>query len=65
MIIPVRCFSCGKPVGHMYEEYLERVKKGEDKGKVMTDLGITRYCCRGVFLGHVDLLDTVAQFKKA
>ena len=65
MIIPVRCFSCGKPIGHLYEEYLERVKKGEDKGKAMTDLGISRYCCRGVFLGHVDLLETVAQFKKA
>lgn len=65
MIIPVRCISCGKPVGHLYEEYKERTEKGEDKGKVMTDLGLERYCCRGLFLGHVELLDTVAQFKKA
>lgn len=65
MIIPVRCVSCGKPIGHLYEEYKERVAKGEDKGKVMTDLGLKRYCCRGIFLGHVDLLDTISQFKKA
>ncbi len=65
MIIPVRCFSCGKPIAHLYEEYKERVAKGEDAAKVMTDLGVSRYCCRGVFLGHVDLLDTIAQFKKA
>jgi DNA-directed RNA polymerase subunit N len=65
MIIPVRCFSCGKPIGHLYEEYKERAEKGEDKGKVMNDLGLERYCCRGTFLGHVDLLETIAQFKKA
>lgn len=31
----------------------------------MTSLGLERYCCRGTILGHVDLLGTVAQFKKA
>lgn len=65
MIIPVRCFSCGKPIGHLYEEYLEKVEKGEDKGKVMDKLGLKRYCCRGIFLSHVDTLDIIAQFKKA
>ncbi|MBN1275569.1 DNA-directed RNA polymerase subunit N [Candidatus Woesearchaeota archaeon] len=65
MIIPVRCFSCGKPIGHLHEEYLERLEKGESKGEAMDALGLKRYCCRGVFLGHVDLLDMVAQFKKA
>lgn len=65
MIIPVRCISCGKPVAHLYEEYLARVEKGEEKGKVMTDLGVKRYCCRGLFLGHVDLIETIGAFKKA
>jgi DNA-directed RNA polymerase subunit N len=64
MIIPVRCFSCNKPVGHMYEEYLERLKKGEDRKEVFERIGLERYCCRGLFLGHVDLLDTAAKFKK-
>jgi DNA-directed RNA polymerase subunit N (RpoN/RPB10) len=30
----------------------------------MDSLGIKRYCCRAMFLGHVDLLDTAAAFKK-
>ena len=65
MIIPIRCFSCGKPVGHLWEEYKERTEeKGEDKKKVLDDLGIKRYCCRALFLGHVDLLEEVAKFKK-
>ena len=63
MIIPVRCFSCGKVVGHLWEEYKARVEKGEESGKVMDDLGLERYCCRALFLGHVDLLKKVAQFQ--
>lgn len=63
MIIPVRCFSCGKPVAHLWEEYRERVAKGEDKKKVMDSLGLERYCCRALFLGHVDLIYTSAKFK--
>lgn len=64
MIIPIRCWSCGKPVAHLYEEYDERVKKGEEKKKILDDLGLKRYCCRALFLGHIELIDTIAQFKK-
>ncbi len=64
MIIPIRCFSCGKPIGHLWEEYKERVEKGEDKKEVLDSLGVERSCCRAVFLGHVDLLETASAFKK-
>ena len=29
MIIPVRCFSCGKPIGHLWEEYKKRGYEGK------------------------------------
>ena len=64
MIIPVRCFSCGKPVAHLFEKFKERVEKGEDAKKVLDELGVERYCCRAVFLGHTDLLELVSKFKK-
>jgi len=64
MIIPIRCFSCGKPVAHLWDEFNERIKKGEDKKKILDDLGLERYCCRALLLGHVDLIDTAAKFKK-
>jgi DNA-directed RNA polymerase subunit N len=64
MIIPIRCFSCGKPVGHLWEKYTKRVEAGEDPKKVLDELGIERYCCRALFLGHIDLLEKVAKFKK-
>ena len=64
MIIPMRCMSCGKPVAHLWEEYQERTKKGEEAKKVLTDLGLERYCCRALFMGLIDLIDTTAKFKK-
>ena len=64
MIIPIRCWSCSKPIGHLWESYLEKLEKGEDKKKALDELGLERYCCRAIFMGHVDLVDTVAQFKK-
>ena len=65
MIIPIRCFSCGKPIAHLWETYKKRVAAGEDSKKVLDELGVERYCCRSVFLGHVDLIETVSKFKKA
>lgn len=63
MIIPVRCWSCGKPIAHLLEEYEER-SKTEEKKKILDELGLERYCCRAMFLGHVDLIDDASQFKK-
>lgn len=64
MIIPVRCYSCGKPVGHLWEAFKQRVAKGEDRKKILDEMGMDRYCCRALFLGHVDLVDVTARFKK-
>ena len=63
MIIPVRCFTCGKVIGHLYEEFEKRVKNGENPKEVLDDLGVEKYCCRALFVGHVDLAEKVNQFK--
>ncbi|MEM5772955.1 MAG: DNA-directed RNA polymerase subunit N [Candidatus Aenigmatarchaeota archaeon] len=63
MIIPVRCFTCGKPIGHLWEEFKKRRDSGEDPGRVLDELGVKRYCCRQVFLGTIDLLEDVNKFK--
>ena len=64
MIIPIRCFSCGKPIAQVYEEYTDRVTKGQPAKDVLDDLGLDRYCCRAMILGQVDLIDQVSRFKK-
>ena len=65
MIIPVRCFSCGKPVGHLWEECKERVASGENQKKVLDELGLERMCCRAMFLGQADTIELVGKFKKS
>ena len=64
MIIPIRCFSCGKPVAHLKEKYDEMINNGVKPKDALNKLGLKRYCCRGLFLGHVELIDIVAEFKK-
>ena len=64
MLIPVRCFSCGNVIGHLWEDYKTRTEGDdcEDAGEVLTDLGVDRYCCRRMFVSHVELIDEVAPF---
>jgi len=64
MIIPIRCWSCNKPVGHLWETFQDKINAGEERKAVLDELKLERYCCRAIFLGHVDLVDTTAQFKK-
>jgi DNA-directed RNA polymerase subunit N len=62
MIIPVRCFTCGKLIGDLWEEFARRVKAGENATDVLDSLGIKRYCCRRMLLSHVDIIDEVLRF---
>jgi DNA-directed RNA polymerase subunit N len=64
MIIPVKCFSCGKPIAHLWEEFKQRTEDNEDPKKVLDELGLTRSCCRTMFLGQEDVLELVNKFKK-
>lgn len=58
MMMPVRCFTCGKVVADKWEEYDKRVNKDhEDAAKVLDELGFPRYCCRRMFISNVELID--------
>lgn len=63
MQFPVRCLTCGKVIGDKWEEYQERVQDGEDKGEVLDDLDVEKYCCRTIFLTHVDTIEEVGEHK--
>ena len=63
MIIPMRCFSCGKPIAHLWEEYQQRVAKGESPDKVMDSLGLERYCCRRMLISNANFIDDINKFK--
>jgi DNA-directed RNA polymerase subunit N len=62
MIIPVRCFTCGKVIADKWEPFKAAVSKGENPAKVLDSLGIKRYCCRRMFLAHVELVEESLKF---
>ncbi|NHJ22090.1 MAG: DNA-directed RNA polymerase subunit N [Candidatus Lokiarchaeota archaeon] len=64
MIIPIRCFSCGKLIAHIYEPYLEMIEKGESAEKAFKQLGIERFCCKRMIISNVDLIDDLLKFSR-
>ena len=74
MIIPIRCFTCGKVIGDVYEEYKKRYesykktlaaneKPKETPKQILDDLGVDRYCCRRMIITHVDLIGEAAPYE--
>jgi DNA-directed RNA polymerase subunit N len=64
MIIPIRCFSCGKPIAQLYKKFKELTEAGKKPDEALNELGVERYCCRAAFLGQTDTLELVNKFKK-
>jgi DNA-directed RNA polymerase subunit N (RpoN/RPB10) len=64
MIIPIRCFSCGKLIAHVYQPYKELIEKGENPNDAFNQLGIHRFCCRRMILSNVDLIDDLLKFSR-
>ncbi len=71
VIIPVRCFSCGRVIGSDYKRFAEHVHRIKSSGrepkageiqKILDDLHLTRYCCRRMILSHIDLIDEIMPF---
>ena len=74
MIIPVRCFTCGKVISQVYEEYKKRYeeyqkvvntceKPTETPKDILDDLGVDRYCCRRMIKSHADLIQESAPYE--
>ncbi len=55
MIIPVRCFTCAKVIASKWEIYLELLERGHTNLEALEIIGFKRYCCRRMFLNHVDI----------
>jgi DNA-directed RNA polymerase subunit N (RpoN/RPB10) len=63
MIIPVRCFTCGRVVGSAYEAYHEAMAKGKASKAALDATGLTRFCCRRMVLTHEDLIKEAAPYE--
>ena len=60
-MIPMRCFTCGRPMAHQWDVYQEREaklrteKKDNPAFKVLASLHVGRACCRRMFLCQQDM----------
>ncbi len=72
MIIPVRCFSCGRVIASDYISFQNRISliretegrepTSEEISQILDELGVKRYCCRRMIISHIDLIDEVLPF---
>ncbi|AGB04898.1 DNA-directed RNA polymerase, subunit N (RpoN/RPB10) [Aciduliprofundum sp. MAR08-339] len=72
VIIPVRCFSCGRVIASDYIAFVNKVNliretenrepTPEEIQKIFDEIGVRRYCCRRMILSHVDLIDDTMAF---
>ncbi len=63
MEFPVRCFTCGAVIGHLYEQYKNETKEKKPE-VVLNEFGVDRYCCRRMFLAHVDAVQSVLKYSR-
>ncbi|MEK6924011.1 MAG: DNA-directed RNA polymerase subunit N [Candidatus Micrarchaeota archaeon] len=64
MLPAIRCFSCGKPIGDKYEQYKTLTNAGKNPVEAFEELGLERYCCRRMWLGHTDLAEEIKKYPR-
>lgn len=62
MIIPVRCFTCGKVIGHMENRYNELKDAGMPIPAIYKELGVQRICCKRMLLLNVNAADRMSEY---
>jgi DNA-directed RNA polymerases I, II, and III subunit RPABC5 len=63
MIIPVRCFSCGKVIGGLWNKYQDLIINGSTPCEALDELKLVRICCRRMLFTHVNLIDELLQYE--
>lgn len=61
MDLPVRCFTCGKPLRN-HDFFLSQTQNGEEPEKVLDKMGYQRMCCRRMFLTCPQITDILLMY---
>ena len=74
MIIPIRCFTCGKIMADKTDYYNKEKAKLKENDEtdpsfkhfsqihtkeILDDLGLIRYCCRRNLISNVDMMNII------
>lgn len=63
MEIPIRCFSCGKVIAHLWEPFQQKLEEGKDPRNAIDELNVQKQCCRRMLLSHIELIDQVIPYE--
>ena len=62
MYIPVRCFTCGAPIGgSIWKKYKKLIAEGKSPEEAIKELNLKRYCCIRMILGGVECAEDIAK----
>lgn len=61
-LFPVRCL-CKKPLGHLWNQYVEALRRFEQPDDILNRLNVKAACCRSAFLTHSDLSEKFLKFE--
>ena len=62
MLIPIRCFSCGTVIADRWGKYQELIESGKEIEEALDEIKLIRYCCRRMYVSHVELIHEIAPF---
>lgn len=66
-MLPVRCFTCNKVIGRFqdsWDQYKQNNKLNkEDYIRFFETHNIQRYCCRKIFITHIDIYEHCTTFE--
>ena len=65
VLVPVRCFSCGKLIADKFDDFKKNVQSGIKPQKALDDVGLERYCCRRMLLTTVESIQQIIPFYEA
>ncbi len=58
----MRCFTCGKVIGQLYEKYIQLINQGVSEAEALREINVLRYCCRRLFLTSTPLIDKLMKY---
>ena len=59
---PIRCYTCSKPIGHLFKNYLN--EKNMNPQQLLDSLGLNRWCCRMMFVGYSPVNDMLLKYSR-
>ncbi len=63
-MIPVRCFSCNKVLGHLERPWQHAQRAYATPKQALDALGLRRECCRRVMLTYVDMVQLTLDYER-